>query len=326
MKITESIPRNRRMPSLRNVVMIDTVRGVLRVRKWPKKRGTPRSALQRWWIDWFRQANILAKYVDGASQALAIAMTKGSGLYPRDVLLKAMRGRLYHFTDQDGNKWFPMAGIQDISDTLDMLAQTVGSVLVRAVDRWRAAGPDVPAIGDALTYQGPTTPPIWTAPGAGVSQQALPGMPIVPNNTVNYYDIDVSSYADITLNLINIGFAGADVPRLRVSTDGGIAFHAAASDYHNFTLTAASFGNSDASLWGIAFANVTTGHDGSFCITGLRAGRAMYGGECGTSAAAGGRRSGFMNLDGPITDIRIFSNAGNNFNAGVIYGTGLLAS
>ncbi len=165
MKITGSIPRSRRMPSLRNVVMIDTVRGVLRVRKWPKKRGTPRSALQRWWIDWFRQANLLAKYVDGASQARAIALTKGSGLYPRDVLLKAMRGRLYHFIDQDGNKWFPMAGIQDISDTLDMLAQTVGSVLVRATDRWRAPPAGTP--GDVLTYQSAADPPEWVTPTGG---------------------------------------------------------------------------------------------------------------------------------------------------------------
>jgi len=40
--ILRSIPRAQRYPSLRGRVMIDTVRGVLRVRKWPKKRGTPK--------------------------------------------------------------------------------------------------------------------------------------------------------------------------------------------------------------------------------------------------------------------------------------------
>ncbi len=146
--------------------MVDTVRGVLRVRKWPKKRGTPKSELQRWWIDWFRQANLLAKYADGMAMARAIQMTKGSGLYPRDIILKAMRGRLYIWADQDGNKWYPMAGIQDISDSLDVLAQQVGSVLVRAVDRWRTPAPAT--IGNVLTYQGADAAPDWQpAGGAG---------------------------------------------------------------------------------------------------------------------------------------------------------------
>ncbi|KKL81949.1 hypothetical protein LCGC14_1989660 [marine sediment metagenome] len=154
-------------------MMIDTVRGVLRVRKWPKKRGPPRSELQRWWVDWFKQANRLAKYADPMSQARAIEMTKGSGLYPRDILLKAMRGRLYTWADQDGNKWYPMAGIQDISDTLDILAQFTGGVLTRAADRWRAPTPGDP--GDVLTYQGAAAGAEWqpAASGGGFAGGAL---------------------------------------------------------------------------------------------------------------------------------------------------------
>ena len=145
--------------------MIDTVRGVLRVRKWPKKRGTPKSALQRWWIDWFTQANLLAKYADGLSQAGAIALTKGSGLYPRDVLLAAMRGRLYWWADETGWKWFPVAAITDITNALDILAQTIGSVLVRAPDRWRAPTPGT--LDQVLTLKGSPLVPEWAAPGGG---------------------------------------------------------------------------------------------------------------------------------------------------------------
>lgn len=145
--------------------MVDTVRGLLRVRKWPKKRGTPKSARQRFWIDWFRQANLLAKYVDAASQRRAIEMTKGSGAYPRDVLLAAMRGRLFTWVDETGWRWYSMAAIGDISESLDVLAQTVGSVLVRAVDRWREPPPGV--VGQVLTHQGPDAPPIWSAGAAG---------------------------------------------------------------------------------------------------------------------------------------------------------------
>ncbi len=152
------------MAAIRGRVMIDTVRGVIRVRRWPKKPGPPRSALQRWWMDWFTQANLLAKYADPMSQARAIQMTKDSGLYPRDVLLEAMRGRLYWWADETGWKWFPMAATQDVSNSLDTLYQTVGGVLVRAVDRWRAPVPG--NLDDVLTLKGPDLVPEW-APAAG---------------------------------------------------------------------------------------------------------------------------------------------------------------
>lgn len=145
--------------------MIDTVRGVLRVRRWPKKRGRPKSALQRWWNDWFKQANLLAKYADGLSQANAISMTKGTGLYPRDVLLSAMRGRLYWWIDETGWKWFPMAALQDISNALDVLGQTIGDVLVRAGDRWRPAADG--SAGFVLTHKGPADAPVWELPSGG---------------------------------------------------------------------------------------------------------------------------------------------------------------
>ncbi len=144
--------------------MVDTVRGVLRVRKWPRKRGTPKSASQLWWIDWFRQANKLAKYIDAASMRRAIELTAGTGKYPRDIILQAMRGRLYVWQDQNGKVWYPMAAVQDISETLDVLAQTVGSVLARAGDRWRSLAPGIP--GDVLTSQGPGVLPSYQ-PAAG---------------------------------------------------------------------------------------------------------------------------------------------------------------
>ncbi len=163
--ILRSIPRAQRMASIRGRIMIDTVRGVLRVRKWPKKRGPPKSALQRFWIDWFTQANLLAKYADAESQRRAIQMTKDTGLYPRDVLLSAMRGRLYTWADETGWKWYPMAALQDVSDALDILGQTIGDVLVRAVDRWRPAADA--SDGFVLTHKGPNDAPVWQLPSGG---------------------------------------------------------------------------------------------------------------------------------------------------------------
>lgn len=200
MAIIRAIPRKGRRPVHAGRVMVDSVRGVLRVRKWPKKRGTPRSAAQRWWIDWFKQANLLAKYASDMDQARAIEMTKGSGMYPRDVLLKAMRGRLYFWADETGWKWYSVAAQQDVSNSLDALGQTVGSILVRALDRWR---PPVPGnINDVMTYKGDTAPPVWAAPGGGgmsfggalvtsLSNQAIPKNTWVKLNfTSEAYDTD----------------------------------------------------------------------------------------------------------------------------------------
>lgn len=173
MAIIRTIPRRRKLASYRGRVMIDTVRGVIRVRRWPKKRGKPKSEKQRFWIDWFTQANLLAKYADPMSQARAIEFSKDSGLYPRDILLQAMRGRLYTWADETGWRWFSVAAIQDLSDTLDVLAQTVGSILVRAVDRWRA--PDPGNVDDVLTLKGTPPIPAWfpTAGGGGFQGGAL---------------------------------------------------------------------------------------------------------------------------------------------------------
>ncbi len=158
-----SIPKKQRGPSHRGRVMIDTFNGTIRVRKWPTKTGPPKSALQQRWVDWFTQANRLAKYADDLTQRAAIELTRGTGQYPRDVILKAMRGRLYTITGPDGWRYYPMAAIGDISETLDVLAQKVGSILYRAADRWRGLDPGV--VSQVFTSQGPDAAPTWETPG-----------------------------------------------------------------------------------------------------------------------------------------------------------------
>lgn len=82
--------------------MVDTVRGRLRIRKWPRKRGRPKHPFTRLWNDWFKDANWIAKRADGHAQAAAIALTKGTGLYPRDIMLRAMSVGLIDLVDGDG--------------------------------------------------------------------------------------------------------------------------------------------------------------------------------------------------------------------------------
>ncbi len=303
--------------------MIDTCRGVLRVRKWPKKYGKPRSALQAWWVDWFRQAIFMAKYADGMTQARAIELTKGTGLYPRDIMIKAMRGRLLYWTDEDGMTWYPMAAIKDISDTLDILAQTIGSVLVRATDRWRA--PDPGNFDDVLTYKGSTDPPEWqaVAGGGGVTQQVLPGTPIAVDNSVNFYDFDVSDYASLTLIIDDMDFAASDHVRLLLSTDGGSSFRSGASDYHDTYTDGATQVVRNTAAFNIARINAATGLYVDAVLDSLRAGRATCRAKVGNSTNLIRDATDHANFDGPITDIRLITNGGNNFKLGTIHLVGL---
>ncbi len=314
--ILRSIPKKGRHPSYTGRVMIDSFRGVLRVRKWPKKRGTPRSALQRWWVDWFVQANLLAKYADPMSQARAIEMSKDSGMYPRDVLLKAMRGRLYFWSTTDGWKWYSMAAVMDVSNSLDALAQTVGDVLVRATDRWRA--PPAGAAGQVLTHQGAADPPIWLTPAGGLIQEELPGSPVVLDNTASQYDFDVSDYLDLWIVSRAITLAASQSMWLRVSVDGGATFKAAATDYTYFFVTAVAEGSGMTSVFAFSDAASAANHQGVFELKGLRAPLSVAQSSLGTATSSASARGGATLFTGPITDIRIMTSGGANFTGGTL--------
>lgn len=75
--------------------MVDTFRGQLRVRKWPKKRGTSKNPLVVRQNDWFRDMNRLLKFAAPRQQVVAIETTKRSGLYPRDLLMMAASEGLF---------------------------------------------------------------------------------------------------------------------------------------------------------------------------------------------------------------------------------------
>jgi len=90
-------------PGFTGRVMVDTWRGVVRVRKWPDKRGRPKSAAVRAQNDWFRDANRLASRAPGTQVATAIEITKGSGLYPRDILIRMIAGNLGTILLPDGD-------------------------------------------------------------------------------------------------------------------------------------------------------------------------------------------------------------------------------
>lgn len=304
--------------------MVDTVRGVIRVRKWPKKYGKPRSAKQQYWVDWFTQANLLAKYADGASQRYAIEVSAKTGRYPRDVLLALMRGRLFWWADQDGWKWHSMAAITDISNSLDILAQSVGSVLVRAVDRWRAPPAGNP--GDVLTYNGGALPPTWSpaAGGGGIGQADLPATPIVPDGTQSQYDIDVTNYAELVISFLTVAFSGSSYPLIRLSIDGGLTYKNGATDYQWIYSYHAASGAGSTSAFIAGYIANASGHESEVKLTSLRTSHASYVGLAGRAGTGARAVAGAIRFTGPVTHIRVESSAGHNFTGGEIRIVGTL--
>lgn len=148
-----------RKPKLGKTVMMDTCRGVLRVRKWPKPRGKPRNENEAYWQEWFREAQICAKYAPAQDIIAAREATKGTVWKPRDLQMKAMRGRMWTFITPDGRKIYSMAQRVDVSEGLDIISQVPGSMLVRGEMYWEylVPGPE----GYVLTSRGENMLPYW---------------------------------------------------------------------------------------------------------------------------------------------------------------------
>lgn len=70
--------------------MVDTFRGRIRIRAWPRKRGPSKSTEVQQQNAWFKAANLLAKKAAGPQIVTAMEAAKGTGLYPRDIILRAM--------------------------------------------------------------------------------------------------------------------------------------------------------------------------------------------------------------------------------------------
>lgn len=103
MAIGRLLPTGTRGPSIRGSLVVYPLRGRLVVRSWPKKRGKKLHPKVREQVEWFKEAVQLAKYADPESQRRAIEWSKGTGLYPRDLIVHAMAGNLLEFADENDN-------------------------------------------------------------------------------------------------------------------------------------------------------------------------------------------------------------------------------
>lgn len=125
-----------RRPSMRGNLLQDVVRGTERSRAWPEKRGSRQTPGQREQVDWFRQANWAFKLQDPKTIAMFIHAAQGTSLYPRDVFSIMAAGGLFAVNLPGGKAAYPMASVLAVSESLDVLSQQQGFILIRGVDRW----------------------------------------------------------------------------------------------------------------------------------------------------------------------------------------------
>lgn len=89
-------------PAHRGRVSVKTWRGKTYISAWPKKRGPSKRRDQKWRADTFREATKLIKLAPASQQILSERAVKGSQLYPRDLLMRAMLSGIFDIRRPDG--------------------------------------------------------------------------------------------------------------------------------------------------------------------------------------------------------------------------------
>lgn len=140
-------------------------------RAWPRKRGKYQSERQRQWGEWFALASKWATAPDPGSQEYALATTDSTIFFPRDLLIKMVRGSLWNVTMADGTQiWNIWDMAEQIQVELDTITQVPGSILYRGPTEWVALEPG--QAGFVFTSTGTQGLPQWQAAAGG----GIPGI------------------------------------------------------------------------------------------------------------------------------------------------------
>lgn len=119
-------------------MMQDTYRGSPRARKWPRARKTTMTANQQENMEKFAEVQRAANYITPDTMAYWNKATANSPLLPRDGLTMMLYNRWAAINIQGlGWRW-PMPAVTEVSETLDVLGEAIGSTLLRTPEGWRA--------------------------------------------------------------------------------------------------------------------------------------------------------------------------------------------
>lgn len=126
-----------RLPALRGrLVFRDNGRGTLVAQAWPKKRKRPLHPTTVEQSSRFGAVVKLTKYIAPDEYVASLSVTAHTGLYPRDLLVKAIYGKLVALHQNQGRIYVPMATLLQISALLDLITNQEGQGLVRGPEYW----------------------------------------------------------------------------------------------------------------------------------------------------------------------------------------------
>jgi hypothetical protein len=149
--------------------------GRLFARRKPNMRGVRFSDAFRSNWDFIRYSTQLYKITHAYFIEQYNQQALGLWLQPRDIWTAAVAGRLWYFELEDGRKLFPQAARVSMSQSLDVLSQAPGSLLIRGSEFWVGLPPG--PVGHVLTVTAPGEVGWYPVPGlaGGVKTYLIPG-------------------------------------------------------------------------------------------------------------------------------------------------------
>ncbi len=161
-----------RQPSFYGVLMVDTVRGSIRVRKWPRPRGENRPAIQKFWSDWLRQVMLLYKYAPSREKIIWAEAVRNMPVKITDLYMQTMRGTLWVLEGPDGTVIYPEVLREKVASSLDSIIQLPGGMLVRGETLWQGIEPA--GSSGLVLFTDDTVIPKWGTPvEAGVGRAPI---------------------------------------------------------------------------------------------------------------------------------------------------------
>ena len=91
-------------------------------------------------------------------------------------------------------------------------------------------------------------------------QNEVAGSPLVLDGTKSQYDLDVSSYFNLSIVMQNVALSASQGLYVRCSVDGGVTFKAGATDYTHFFIQSVSEGCGLTSVFMLSDANSAANH------------------------------------------------------------------
>ena len=99
---TRSRPEGTEWPAFSGKFLTRPFRGRIVVSKWPRKGGPPKSELVREQNEWFAAVAKITKLADAGQVIAAMDAVKGTGVYPRDLLMHTISEGILDITEVDG--------------------------------------------------------------------------------------------------------------------------------------------------------------------------------------------------------------------------------